>query len=282
MLVAASPAAAVARNGVASVTTHPQPVAATPDRSSRHDSRPWRFAAGCLLAICPVSCPISTGPRPATAIDGRPDKAHQRPLLAPMARPESRRSSRPTPACCKQWPEEGPPLAWKHEGIGAGFSSVTIVAAASSPWAIATASQWVFALTLDGGDEMWKAKVGEPWDPNGYSGPRCSPTIDGDLVYAIGSHGDLVCLQVADGKEVWRQKFPHDFTARCIPAGDTANRRWSMATNWSARPAVPRPASWPWIKGPARNLARSAIPEIGDAAATAPLIPRSSSATEPA
>ena len=52
------------------------------------------------------------------------------------------------------------------------------------------------------------------WDPNGYSGPRCSPTIDGDLVYAIGTHGDLVCLQVADGQEVWRKSFPHDFQGK--------------------------------------------------------------------
>ena len=64
---------------------------------------------------------------------------------------------------------------------------------------------------LDGGTELWKAKVGEPWDPNGYSGPRCSPTIDGDLVYAIGTHGDLVCLKVADGQEVWRRNLPNDF-----------------------------------------------------------------------
>jgi len=45
-------------------------------------------------------------------------------------------------------------------------------------------------------------------------GPRCTPTVDGDLVYAIGTHGDLVCMQVSDGKEVWRKNFSKDSAAK--------------------------------------------------------------------
>ena len=42
-------------------------------------------------------------------------------------------------------------------------------------------------------------------------GPRSTPTIDGDRLYVLGATGDLVCLNRADGKEVWRKNLVTDF-----------------------------------------------------------------------
>jgi outer membrane protein assembly factor BamB len=47
--------------------------------------------------------------------------------------------------------------------------------------------------------------------PQGKEGPACTPTIDGDLAYALGMGGDLVCLKVADGTIVWRKSLTRDF-----------------------------------------------------------------------
>ena len=42
-------------------------------------------------------------------------------------------------------------------------------------------------------------------DYYGYDpGPRCCPTVDGDRVYCYGPEGMLFCVNVADGKELWR------------------------------------------------------------------------------
>jgi outer membrane protein assembly factor BamB len=38
--------------------------------------------------------------------------------------------------------------------------------------------------------------------------------VDGDLVYALGTAGDLVCLKAADGTEVWRKNLKKDFGGR--------------------------------------------------------------------
>src|SRR5262249_16513455 len=40
-------------------------------------------------------------------------------------------------------------------------------------------------------------------------GPRSTPTVDGDRVYALGGHGDLLCVD-ARGKEVWRKNLAKD------------------------------------------------------------------------
>jgi hypothetical protein len=34
-------------------------------------------------------------------------------------------------------------------------------------------------------------------------GPRGTPTVDGDRVYAMSGKGDLSCINIADGKVVW-------------------------------------------------------------------------------
>jgi outer membrane protein assembly factor BamB len=40
-----------------------------------------------------------------------------------------------------------------------------------------------------------------------------TPTIDAERLYASTAQGDLVCLQTADGKELWRKNYPKDFGA---------------------------------------------------------------------
>jgi len=47
----------------------------------------------------------------------------------------------------------------------------------------------------------------------GY-GPRATPTVDGDLVFALGAVGDLYCLDVTSGKLLWRVNYQSDLQAK--------------------------------------------------------------------
>ncbi|MHC4572852.1 MAG: PQQ-binding-like beta-propeller repeat protein [Planctomycetota bacterium] len=114
-----------------------------------------------------------------------------------------------------RWPEGGPPVAWKVEGLGKGFSSVSIAGGKIFTMGDRDDKQWVIALDLGTRKELWAAKVGEPWK-TGKGGPRCAPTIDGGLVFVIGTHGDLVCLEAATGKERWRRNFGRDFGGKMM------------------------------------------------------------------
>jgi outer membrane protein assembly factor BamB len=42
-------------------------------------------------------------------------------------------------------------------------------------------------------------------------GPRGTPTVDGDRVYAEGGNGDLLCLEAATGKTIWYVNLRTDF-----------------------------------------------------------------------
>jgi outer membrane protein assembly factor BamB len=109
----------------------------------------------------------------------------------------------------KEWPKDGPPLVWKVEGIGIGYSSVSMENDKIFTMGDLKDASYVFALDRATGNMLWSTKVGKPG--GNYAGTRCTPTLDGELLYAIGQFGDLVCLETATGKEHWRKNLPKDF-----------------------------------------------------------------------
>jgi outer membrane protein assembly factor BamB len=110
----------------------------------------------------------------------------------------------------QEWPAGGPPLAWRAQGIGTGLSSVAVVGGRIYTMGDKAGSQQVVALNKADGKILWSAKIGPVWEDD-YAGPRGTPTVDGDTVYAIGTEGDLVALEAATGKERWRKSLPRDF-----------------------------------------------------------------------
>lgn len=109
-----------------------------------------------------------------------------------------------------EWTPSGPPLAWKASGLGIGFSSVSIAGGRIYTMGDRGGAQQIVALDRADGRILWTAKVGPPWNDE-MGGPRGTPTVDGDLVYAIGTEGDLVCVEAATGRERWRKSLTRDF-----------------------------------------------------------------------
>ena len=108
----------------------------------------------------------------------------------------------------KEWPKEGPLLVWRINGLGRGYSGVSVAGDRIFTMGDRNKVQWVIALDRATGQEAWSTPIGAEW-PDG--GPRCTPTIDGQNLYALGPHGDLVCLTTDTGKLIWRKSLPQDF-----------------------------------------------------------------------
>lgn len=112
----------------------------------------------------------------------------------------------------KEWPKDGPELLWKSEGVGVGYSSVSVVGDKVFTMGDKDKMSHVFAVDRVTGKQLWATKVGKAGGV--YSGTRCTPTVDGKLLYAIGQFGDLVCLDVEKGEEKWRKDFVKDYGGR--------------------------------------------------------------------
>lgn len=69
------------------------------------------------------------------------------------------------------------------------------------------------ALDAKTGEQLWQHSYDRPYSISYPAGPRCTPTVDGDRLFILGSEGDLKCLQAADGEVVWDRNLKTDFDA---------------------------------------------------------------------
>ena len=110
----------------------------------------------------------------------------------------------------KAWPAGGPKLAWRTTGLGGGLSGVSVAAGRVYTMGEDAERCYVRALDETTGRLLWSAKVGAIGGGQQYHGPRCTPSVDGNLLFALGQFGDLVCVEWATGKEVWRVNLEKD------------------------------------------------------------------------
>lgn len=115
----------------------------------------------------------------------------------------------------QEWPEGGPRHLWTLNGLGRGYSTIAIagdrfytMGDRAGAAADAGETQYVIACDLQTRKELWAAPVGPPHDDGG---PRCTPTADGGSVYAIGTAGNLVCLDAGSGKLRWQVDLAKTF-----------------------------------------------------------------------
>lgn len=114
----------------------------------------------------------------------------------------------------KQWPDSGPQQLWKAE-VGVGWSSVSVAGGRLYTMGNTEEVDSVYCFDAVTGRLAWEHKYDcSSKDPNGYPGPRVTPTVDGDRVYSLSRHGHLFCLDAASGAVKWAKDFPKDFGAK--------------------------------------------------------------------
>jgi outer membrane protein assembly factor BamB len=114
----------------------------------------------------------------------------------------------------QEWQKDGPKLVWQTTDLGAGYGAVS----AAGDRVYLTANQgkdneYVTAVSVKDGKQLWTAPLGKVGPNQGpqYPAARSTPTVDGDRLYALGSDGDLVCVDAKSGKEQWRKSLLKDF-----------------------------------------------------------------------
>jgi outer membrane protein assembly factor BamB len=103
----------------------------------------------------------------------------------------------------KQWPSGGPPLAWQTKGAGTGYSSFAVSGGRLYTLGAREQQEYVIAFDAASGKRLWEVAHGRRFSNDRGDGPRATPTVEGDRVYAFGASGDLSVLEAATGKVVW-------------------------------------------------------------------------------
>lgn len=109
------------------------------------------------------------------------------------------------------WPKGGLQEVWRVEAGGIGMSGIAVSRARALTMIQAEGQQHVLCLDARTGKAIWRTPIAPEYrNPQG-DGPRATPTILGDAVYAYAGQGILVALRFDDGKMLWTRDCVKEF-----------------------------------------------------------------------
>ena len=111
----------------------------------------------------------------------------------------------PDTGLLKQWPENGPKLLWKVDGLGKGFSTVAVSGRTIYVTGDVDDTLTLFAFDMNGRDK-WKVPVDKAWTRSS-PGSRSTPTIDNGRLYLLSGHGKAVCMDADKGDVKWSKEM---------------------------------------------------------------------------
>ena len=103
------------------------------------------------------------------------------------------------------WPEDGPPIKWQRP-LNMSYGIGVIARGRYYQLDRAGNEAQVHCWHSETGESLWTYSYPTNYEDHyGYNnGPRCSPVIDEDRVYAYGAEGMLHCLHAATGEVIWK------------------------------------------------------------------------------
>ena len=117
----------------------------------------------------------------------------------------------------KQWPEEGPKMLWSTEGLGQGYSTVSIADGKIYTTGVIEKEGFLSCLDLNG-KQLWQQSYGDEWLRNFPSG-RCTPTVQDGRVYVTSGLGKVTCFKADTGQQIWQADPVTEFEGQYGPWG---------------------------------------------------------------
>ncbi len=111
------------------------------------------------------------------------------------------------------WPAGGPEVLWRIE-LGEGYSGISVVGDRLFTLYATSSGEYLAAFDRRDGRQLWRLRLDDRYRDGQGNGPRSTPTVDGEVVYAFGARSVLVAAAAADGRELWRRDLKQTVGAR--------------------------------------------------------------------
>ncbi len=125
------------------------------------------------------------------------------------------------PRLARDWKAQPPQRLWLQP-VGPGWSGFAVVGSRAITQEQRGENETVICYDVLSGAPLWShAYPAHFRSPLAGEGPRATPTVAGQRVYALGSTGVLSCLDLETGKLLWSKDILRDNEAR--------NNEWGMS-----------------------------------------------------
>ena len=162
-----------------------------------HPSHPVHFIRRITLLILALSCCILTA---SAQIQWRNDRTgiyNETGLL-------------------KSWNPNGPEMLWHIDGLGKGYSSVTIDQNQIYVTGYTDGKGFLYVLNLEG-KLLRKIEYGREYDLDGYPGARSAVMLDNGKLYIVSGMMELFCYETSTLKLLWKKNYEIDYEAKnCV------------------------------------------------------------------
>jgi outer membrane protein assembly factor BamB len=121
----------------------------------------------------------------------------------PQYRGPERQGTVPESGLLEAWEDGEPRIVWRR-AIGTGYSAVAVAGGRLFTMDADTQEEAVLALNVETGETLWRVVVGAFVQAElGDGGPRSTPAVDGDAVYAVSTQARLLAMATQDGRLLW-------------------------------------------------------------------------------
>jgi outer membrane protein assembly factor BamB len=118
------------------------------------------------------------------------------------------------PALARDWQAQPPQRLWLHP-IGLGWSGFSIAGQRAITQEQQGENETITCCDVLSGAPLWSYAYAAHFQSTlAGEGPRATPTVAGNRVYALGSTGILNCLSLESGKPLWSKDIVQDNQAK--------------------------------------------------------------------
>ncbi|NQT17912.1 MAG: PQQ-binding-like beta-propeller repeat protein [Planctomycetes bacterium] len=168
---------------------------------TEHAFRRGRIVRSCMV-LCLLAASALAGVAPASGAEAPADGLIASPEPGwPQWRGPRRDGISDEKGLLPRWPEGGPRLLWKVNGLGRGWSSPIVVGGRLYIAGDVDDKVVLFALDTDG-SPLWQATNGKAWQGS-FPGSRACCVFSEGRLHHLNAHGRLASFDAASGKELW-------------------------------------------------------------------------------